>query len=275
MEVTVNQLSQALRAAGYFYSTWNWAAMPLVEDPNGFPKRPFVDNWQNLRLPWRENLYILPWDKAVGLGLILGEASANLAVIDVDDEELAQEVMAYCADTRCVSTIRKRGHVYFIEEQASRSQVLKVQYHGRIVTIELKCGGTQVAAPPTIGYEHSSNSDRYPVGVPTIGQAWQQIANALNIVSAKQEQANRAAWKPVVGKDNRNNTMYREAHLLREAGMPLENALEILRIRWEENYESGDMAWRELENTIRSAYRKGTPYTPLEGGQNELELFRR
>ena len=266
-------VQQALRASGYFYSTWHWAAMPLVNDPNGFPKRPFVDNWQKLRLPWIDNLYRLPWDRATGIGIILGEASANLAVIDVDDEELAEEAMAFCNNTRRVSTIRNRGHIYVIEKQPSRSQVLTVQYKGRNVTIELKANGTQVAAPATPGYTHVGKSDDYPVEVPTIADAWAVIAEELKI--QQPQISKKRIWQPKVETESRNNTMYREAHSLREAGLPLDNALRLLKVRWEEDYQAGGQEWREIENTIRSAYRKGAPYNPMEGGENELELFRR
>jgi hypothetical protein len=268
----MNLYAQTLRASGYFYSTWGWTAMPLTNDPNGFPKRPFVQRWQTLRLPWIDNLYGLPWDRATGLGLILGRASSNLAVIDVDDEELAVEVMAYCQSTRCISTVRKRGHVYLIEEQPTgRSQKFTIPYNGRNVTIELKCDGTQVAAPPTIGYTHISPNDKYPVTVPSIGHLWNQIVRDLKLTEPAWER--RSIWKPKVETDNRNNTMYKEAHSLREAGMPYDQAVKLLRIRWEEDYQSGNQGWTEIENTIRSAYKKGVPYTALEGGQDELKLL--
>jgi hypothetical protein len=273
-EVSMDLVQQALRASGYFYSTWHWATMPLINDPNGFPKRPFVDTWQKLRLPWVENLYGLPWDRATGLGIILGEASGNLAVIDVDDEELAQEVMAFCKNTRRISTIRNRGHIYVIEKQPSRSQVLTIHYKGRNVTIELKANGTQVAAPATPGYSHVGRNDDYPVEVSTVATAWAAIAEALQI--QQPQTSKQKIWQPRVETESRNNTMYREAHSLREAGLPLENALKLLRVRWEEDYQQGDQGWQEIENTIRSAYRKGLPYNPVkDGGQYELDIFRK
>mgnify|MGYP001579576715 FL=1 len=81
-------LGQVLRAAGYLYSTWGIVSMPLTLDKDGFPKKPFVNGWPDLRLPW-ENLVELPWEGGVGLGIVLGPTSGNLCVVDVDDQELA------------------------------------------------------------------------------------------------------------------------------------------------------------------------------------------
>lgn len=272
----MNQYAQPLWDAARRYSTLGWVAMPLRLDANDLPKRPFIDNWQNLTLPWEGNLSDLPWDKAVGLGLLLGPASSGLAVIDVDDEELAREIFPLCESTRCVSTVRNRGHIYYIESNPSRSKKFTVLYNGRSVTIELKTTGTQVAAPPTPGYSRIGPHTGQPQRVDSIDNAWNSIAQRLGITQGASvpNTRYRGVWEPAVSASHRNDTMFREAHFLREAGMPLEAALRLLRLRWEADYEQGGQDWEEIQNTIRSAYRKGTPYTPIEGGQDEIGLLR-
>ena len=275
-------IPEVTRAASYFYSTWGWAAMPLENDGNGLPKKPFIPQWQALKLPWEDNLAILPWDRAYGLGLILGPASGNLAVIDVDDQELAEAVFAIAVPkTRCIRTIRQRGHIYLIEEQPSRSTTFHIEWKGRQIGIELKATGTQVAAPPTPGYSHMGPHDQAAMVVSSIRFAWDALAKRLGIrETAPSNSGYPTAWRETVPREQRNKSIYIEAHRLREAWMPMENALRILQVRWEEDYEQGGQAWREVEATIKSAYSKGIPWKGLEVDRDEtnfptLDLFKR
>lgn len=247
------------KAANDYYKR-NWLSMPLALDGNGFAKRPIVDKWTSLKLDTK-TIRALPWHSAYGVGIPLGPVSDNLAVIDIDDQALAGDVFALLVRshviTRMVWTIRHRIHLYFREETATPPQTFKVTWREREIGIELKGRGQQVAAPPTPGY--TLCQDIAPLTVPTIRDAWESIASRLNIIELRP--ANGGAgypspWQPQVHKEERNKSIYVEAHKLREAAMPVDQAIDILRLRWEQAYEKGDMAWHEVERTIRSAYQK-------------------
>ena len=90
-----------------------WLTIPLVPDANGYPKPPITNHWTELSRT-RETLDGLPWERAQGLGIVLGTRSSNLAVVDIDDASLA-DVVLELMPTRGVRTIRKRAHLYVIE----------------------------------------------------------------------------------------------------------------------------------------------------------------
>ena len=247
---------QVLRDAAAVYAQAGWTAIPLENDAQGYPKKPFIPNWP----AYSYHMKPFPdetWLRATGLGLVLGSRSSGLAVIDIDDEELAVTAFPLCRRTRCVQTVRRRGHVYFIEETPSSSTAITVQFKGRAVKIELKATGTQVAAPPTPGYRLVNENP--PLQVESIAAAWMRLKPYLGIGPPQEHQKSTRnhVWAEEVPADHRNNTMYLEAHRLREAGIPLEQALEHLQIRWERHYQAGNLSWKELDATIRSAYRKG------------------
>lgn len=270
-------LGQALRAAGYLYSTFGWVAHPERNNDEGLPKIPMTMGWQRLRLPWIDNLYGLDWQHGTGIGLILGPASGNLCAIDLDNESLATAAFEVCAPkTRCIRTISKHGHVYLIEETPSQSTSFAIEWRGAKVNIELKATGQQITCPCTPGYEHVGDRDQKPMLVPTIRYAWDALAARLGIAPPAGGTPPNAGyphpWQDQVLEGDRNKALYVEAQHLRSASMPLEEALQILQVRWERSYELGGQAWPEVERTIRSAYRK--PVWPgLEGGRDELNLL--
>ena len=62
----------------------------------------------------------------------------------------------------------------------------------------------------------------------------------------------------------RDKAAYIEAHKLREAGIPLDQAREIMRLRAEAYYQKDGLQVGEILRTVESAYRKGMP---LEKGK--------
>lgn len=244
-----------LQKAFEVYQQRGWTTMPLENDPQGFPKKPFLHGWQH----FDQATEVGGWEKATGIGVILGQASNGLCVIDIDDVEMAEEAFKISGWTRQVQTIRKRGHLYFEEEDPSPSSAITINWQGRDVKVELKSNGTQVAAPPTPGYKLRTPPVVVPFRVPNIAWAWAKICIQLQVVESHVERTSTKPWSPYVHKDNRNNTLYIEAHKLREAGMSLELALDHLKTRWEAKYEPGDMDWSSVEATIRSAYKKPVP----------------
>ena len=92
-----------------------WLCIPLGLDANGLPKRPLSSAWTSLE-PTEEVVQGLPWDQAKGLGIVLGEKSNQLGVLDIDDKELFSVLRVALGipseAPRLVSTARNRGHWY-------------------------------------------------------------------------------------------------------------------------------------------------------------------
>jgi hypothetical protein len=260
-----------------------WFSIPLGLDSNNLPKKPLPLEWTNLD-PTEEVLRSLPWGAAKGLGLVLGEKSNNLGVLDIDDEDLFNLLIpALCFDEayRLVRTARNRGHWYFQMEEHSPSTWREVTWRGRSVKVELKAHGTQVAAPPTNGYKLLNQNP--PKRVSDMEMAFEFFCDIMldfapNQFSYVEQQQLTPAnypqpWQPEVKLESRNKSIYLEAHKLREAGVPYDQALPIMEARFQAAYEKGGMAWQEIENTIRSAYRKGVVTRFYEGGGDELSIF--
>lgn len=246
-----------------------WVPIALGLDSSGFPKRPLMKGWTSFG---PEDWNRQPWERAQGVGLLLGAPSGNLAAIDVDDIALSDAVWALIIrqhlGCRMVRTARGRLHVYVREEAPSPSRALKLLYDGREVAVELRASKVQVSAPPSPGYSltgYEEELDAAPVGAPSVAAAWASIAKHLGI-EAKPSPAGGGAgfptpWQPTVVKGDRNRAAYVEARRLCDARMPIEQALDVLRMRFEQNYEGGDIGWQEIELTVRSAYRGGPPPT--------------
>jgi hypothetical protein len=246
-----------MREAAEQFVERGWVPIALALDLHGKPKRPIVGEWTSLTT---ETALAQPWGQAKGIGVLLGAPSGNLAVIDIDDNELARrvvdELLKYDVQTRIVWTISHNVHVFFHEENPSPSRAFKLRGPDGLIGIELKATGTQVATAPTRGY--SVARDAPPMKVPSIADPWASIERRLDLVRVDASGANYPkAWQPSVEKGERNKSAYIEAHRLREAGVSLDMALDFMRSRFDGAHQPGDEAWREVENTVRSAYRKG------------------
>jgi len=146
--------------------------------------------------------------------------------------------------------------VYVREDTVSQSTNRTVLWQGREVKIELRTTGNQVAAPPTPGYTLLDAAE--PLPCPTILAAWNSICQHLGIELAPTPTGAGypRPWKPTVGKEERNKAAYVEAHTLRKAGATLESALGIMQARFDRDYEPGEITWREIERTVKSAFAK-------------------
>ena len=272
-------------AAITMFKDRGWLCIPLRKDANGFSKIPIVPGWSSLPSTL-ETVQSLEWEKASGLGIVLGEKSNSLAVLDVDDEALAQAIMLHCWDRldtspRLVRTARNRLHVYFQEvgyPSPSSKQIVK--FDGREVTVELKANGTQVAAPPTQGYK-LLNHPQEPMPFSSISQAWELIVDCLKdspavsrlelTVDSFTGKRYPKPWQDTVQGGSRNESAYVEAHQLREASMPLDKALKVMHARFKEDYEQQGITWEEIKRTVESAYMKGVVVNDNTG--SELQLF--
>lgn len=264
------------RAASIKLLERGWVSIPLGLDAAGKPKRPLPREWPTVR---REIVPHLMWGRAQGLGIVLGPASDNLAVIDIDHQGLARAVFSLLAMEwtltklmpRMVFTGRNNLHVYVREDVPSASTSMRRDWHEHAdISIELKGQGTQVAAPPTPGYTLATGA-ALPLRVHNIGEYWQRIAEALQVTAPDTSDGRTASgypapWQPSVLEGDRNNAIYVEASRLCDAGLTLEQAYAHMKIRVETAYQKG-IGWLEVQRTIRSAYRKQQlpPQGPRKG----------
>ena len=249
------------RASARQYFERGWVPIPLIHDAEGKPKRPFSNGWQETPNDWTA-IESLPWDRAQGIGIVLGPVSDNLAVIDIDDVELAAAVFQTLsrADGKFyyVRTGSNRAHLYFREGMATAPRTMRgLTWQGRTFGIELKGKGQQVAAPPTPGYEFRGTTDA-PTPVATLAKAWEAIRTGMGIEGADSPHRGSGyprAWQDSISTGERNNAIYIEGLRLAEAKMPIDSAIATMLARVKQNYE-GTLDERSIVSTIRSAYRK-------------------
>ncbi len=251
------------RAAAREYFDRQWTAIPLVLDNNGLPKRPFSNDWQHTQHNW-EQIEALPWEQAKGIGLVLGPASDNLAVIDIDCVPLAAELLRVL-QTRATSkfyyvrTGRNRCHLYFREGMATAPRTMNgLKWRGEVFGAELKGKGQQVAAPPTPNYQFLGTTLE-PTPIAVLEAAWRPIAATMGIEGA--DLARRGAggypapWRETLVEGQRNNAVYVESCRLADAKMPLDAAIATMLARVRTAYE-GVVDDKGIVDTVRSAYRK-------------------
>lgn len=194
---------------------------------------------------------------------MLGKASGNLAVIDIDDNELARWTVACIVRahlfTRLVWTVSGNVHVYVREASASASTATRATFRERQVGVELKATGTQIASPPTPGYTLAL--DMPPREVQDVRTFWAEVAELTGVGAAIRSAGGAAGypepWKENVSVGERNRAAFVEACKLREARMPFEQAIDVMRVRWQQSYEAGGQGWNEMLATVRSAYSRG------------------
>lgn len=261
------------RAAARDYFDRGWTAIPLILDFNNLPKRPFTDGWERTQHDW-EQISALPWGQALGIGLVLGPASDNLAVIDVDCIPLAAELLSVLqaragAKFYYVRTGRNRCHLYFREGVASAPRTMNgLRWRDETFGVELKGRGQQVAAPPTPGYTFlGTTSD--PTPIPTLEAAWLPIASTMGITGAETHRTGSAGypspWRETLAEGERNNAIYVESCRLAEAKMPLDSAIATMIVRAGQAYQ-GRLDEREIASTVRSAYKRVNTRPQGRGG---------
>jgi len=244
--------------------------MPLQNDPGGYPKRPIVSAWTSIKR-WMPDIDALPWAGAAGLGLVLGPTSSNLAVIDIDSRSLAravyQIVKSHGQEVYAVRTGRRNMHLYITELEPSASSKFPIKWEGEQLYIEFKGRGTQVAAPPSPGYQVIQDD---LLVWQNLASFWELLDHRLRYLypdvykpGGATDHSNSGTpsaqvWAPEVADGNRNDTLYVEAHKLREAGMPHDQALSLLTARVRQHYQANhNISQDEISNTVASAYRRG------------------
>ena len=265
-----------LTAAKEFHRR-GWLSIPLTYDHNNLPKKPIALGWTSLDNTI-ETIEALPWAEARGIGIVLGAVSHNLAAIDIDHLELSKVLLHELGGEvagRTVLTIRQRCHLYCYEEFPTRSRDdLVLSWKGERIPIEIKASGRQVVAPPTPGYRLIGKAE--PPRVRTIGVFLNQVI-ALVDGLALEEVSDRGSyptpWQAQVAVKERNKSAYVEAHKLRESGMSLALALDIMEARYSAHYAKGEIRWEEIKRTVESAYQRNKFAIEKVAGEDEHRLF--
>lgn len=262
-------------AAQRYFDDHGWVCIPLVLDDNGKPKRPFSNGWQQTPAEWPV-IAALPWERAKGIGIVLGEVSDNLAVIDIDSVELSEALLGWLSANAtkpyyAVRTGSNRSHLYFREGAASAPVTFReAKWRGESFSVELKGRGQQVAAPPTPGYSLVGTTSE-PMPIALVGEAWDAIAHGMAVEGADSKGRSGgkgsshgypSPWADRILEGSRNNAVYVEACRLAEAKMPLDSAIATMLARLSVAAE-GRIDERSMVATIRSAYRKVNK--PLKG----------
>jgi hypothetical protein len=185
-KAAASTMETRLRDTARIYGQRGLAAMPLVLDPDGNPKRPmFEDGGAWLRFRVEDNLSH-PWDQADGLGIILGAPSGNLGVVDVDDERLTDAILRHYAgraDAPLMCRTPHGLHLYTVEPQSSVSVDLLVSGRGWAASnpakVQLLGRTRQAAAPPTRGYRWI-DAKAAPAYAP-LGASWHRLAGELGL----------------------------------------------------------------------------------------------
>jgi len=245
-------------AAARRYYDAGYLAIPLGPDAAGRPKRPLDTGWTSVPNVW-DRIAGLSWASAEGIGLVLGDVSDGLCALDVDDVPLAEHAHAVLSaqpePPRMIWTIRHRLHVFLHPMVTPPSRRISVTWKGRICPVEIKATGTQVATVPTPGYAIAQRGEPFHLGADDLLRLIGVAEASVQLLTYPRP------WRTDVPRDERNNTAYIEAHHLREAGAPLEFALEFMEWRFARAYDQTEITWDEVARTIESAYRKGSPPT--------------
>lgn len=144
---------ELLRAAKD-YTSVGISVIPINPITHSNPKAPMLSKWgqyQNERPPLR---MLEKWwgnGSKARLAVLTGRGSHHLAVLDIDNLELAQRVLAdkkFLKDETSVVTTTPRGgvHIYFREKQESKGAT---HFHG---VGDIRGQGGYVVAPPSEGY---------------------------------------------------------------------------------------------------------------------------
>lgn len=156
-------------------------------------KRPAIKNWQylNQQLPPMQRVqHWINYRILCGIGLICGEVSGNLAVLDVDSMDACTEFEAAfprLADTLTVRSGSGRGrHYYFY------SDILPA--NAWLAGVELRTSGAYVIAPPTI----------HPCGNPYVVENAVNPRRVANLDTLREWVVERAARIEPAPRPNRN-----------------------------------------------------------------------
>ena len=248
------------------YIARGWTPIALGSDSENRPKRPLAKAWETLT-PTDPRTRQQGWKRAIGVGVLCGPASNNLAVLDLDDVDFAQAVFAKLVrghqPFRWVWTGRNRGHLYLKELKASDGKFWRATWGGREIRGEVRCRGQQVAAPCTPGYTLARECE--PQEVEDAHKALAGVLLAMGAIPIVDRDHGAAGypkpWLAQLNDGERNNGTFVEACHMASARMPIDKAIEIIEYRAGHDHKSdaAKLGFHEIRATVESAYKKAWP----------------
>ena len=157
------------------------------------------------------------------------------------------------------------------EYTPSKSRAFKLQWEDKAVQLELKSEGTQVATYPSEGYSVGLDAPPVELSLDYVFQMIQEKLGARFTRSTVTSVGYPSPWSESVSEGDRNKAIYVEAHQLRQAGVPLNLAIDIMIARVGHHYEEGVKS-DEINNTVTSAYRKQVPQLYTDRTQETPDL---
>lgn len=138
-------MNQRLDAAMRYLKKRRWSVIPLEGKRPRISWKPFQE-----RLPSSEEVrQWWAWWPAANIGIVCGKVSDGLAVLDIDDVELAERLLKSGLPKEAMMCRTPRGglHIYLTESKSSSSS-------GPLVAgvADMKAEGGYVVAPPSPDY---------------------------------------------------------------------------------------------------------------------------
>lgn len=250
---------------------------PTCQHPGKHPLIRWLEFQQ--RLPTEEEIrqWWGKWPQA-HIGLVTGKVSGSLAVLDIDDAELADRITSSNReDAALVKTPSGGLHLYLRETQGNSPS-------GPIVSgvADLKAEGGYVVAPPSAGYEGVSDKAPFPVQnarewastfLQTLGV---QIATQSPSVAASGTQTSPPGWISKALADlqagNRNQTFAKIAGRLHRDGWTPEEIFMLLTPHAERSGFPLAELRQEIEGLCRRYPSKNpSPSSPIYSQAMEME----
>ena len=293
------QNMKTIKEAVWKYYNAGFSIIPLGVEGN--LKAPSIKEWkkyQKIR-PTKEE--IDTWLKEglfVGIGIIGGKVSHNLAVIDFDDESLIEEAgLDLKAIIKRGNWVVKTGKGYHI--YCRGTEPVKTR-KAAIVSMDLKADKGYVAAPPSpheSGVQYEFLNDKFNTIPPMDVMSWfneivETVKQVRDIkpepVKAKEQQSSDGDPECIslmmegAEKGRRNETLYALTNYYKNIKTLSMNIIEVLLHKWNDSLEQ-PMPSSEVDATIKSAFESDTStgcssimdlgYCPYASNKSECPFY--
>ncbi len=191
------------------YAAKGWSVIPLFgkKPPKGFNWKPFqerIATVDEIRQWWEQR-------PSANVGIVLGQVSNGLAVVDVDDATLAERLIRELSDkTTLIRSPRGGVHIYLTESVQSGN----INFRSFGVEADLKGNGGYVVAPPSKGYTVIANGQ-----VLCVANALETARELLPIKAVERQVTDDSSGEEVFKKGDRNNGLLTKAHALVSRGL--------------------------------------------------------
>lgn len=275
-------MSDLLRTALQYHSK----GLAVVPIGNG-SKSPIVKEWETKRLTEADLTY---WfsngHNPSGIGIITGQLSGNLAILDFDGENWNTAFGTFCDfwENLCSAPVVETGsgkrHLWVkIPDTPSNFTNRKFKRDNLHQVIELRCNASNNLAPPSLhpsGGKYRWLTDKAELPEVSFNELFQWLDNWAEKPKAKapnESPANDGEYAPLprrtlefmalgANEGDRNTELYEAAKQYEASGRPLELAIKELKPK---ALEIG-LQEREIEATVKSGYNAATEkgFTPIK-----------